>query len=327
MSRSPSPDPEFIDTTLLTSVPEITATGAGAGTTLGQGIDPTLLAGIVANAVTAALRAHPAATPSTSNIGRHMKASDLPVFKGCSPDGADATSFLDALNTQFLLANTPEAQKTYYASLAFPINTPAHSWYREQRDLGLFRHHTDPPDVLRYDFFTQAFEQRFSTPIARRYVLEDSWDRFTQKGSVAEHHIKFTKLWHQLQQLHIRYEPDVVASKFLRSLNPEIFNIVSLRNRDLPDLETVHRQALEAEYQLRPVPGRSGPKLHALFTPGGHESRDSFRPKGADTRDKVQSSSKPDKYCFYHKWNNTHTSTDCHKIKDLKAKGEWKGKD
>jgi hypothetical protein len=163
MLRSRSVPPAGTSTA---AAPVAPVTGAnlssGAGQGQSQGVDPALLAHIVSNAVTAAIHAQTAATSSqNTNSGRHIKASDLPVFKGYSPDGADATSFLDALETQFLLANTPDSQKTYYASLAFPINTPAHSWYREQRDLGLFRHRTDPPDVLRYDFFKQAFEQSF----------------------------------------------------------------------------------------------------------------------------------------------------------------------
>jgi Retrotransposon gag protein len=300
--------------------PELTAQAQA------QGLDPAFLGRIISSAVTAALSAQASSSHSNSNTGKYIKPSDLPVFKGFSLDGGDTSAFLDSLETQFLLANTPENQKTYYASLAFPSGSPAHSWFREQRDLGVFRRRGDPPDVLRYDLFTQAFKARFETPLARRYALEDLWDKFTQKGTVAEHYIKFTKLWNQLQQLKIQYPPDVVASRYLRSLKSDLFYSVCQKNQTLPDLETVHRQAVEAEYQLRPTPHRPGPELRGIFGQN-NKSKEQNRDKDK-TKDKDKGKPrKGDKYCIWHKWNDSHTTEECTKIKELKEKGEWKGKD
>jgi hypothetical protein len=52
-----------------------------------------------------------------------------------------------------------------------------------------------------------------------------------------------------------------------------------------------------------------------------------LRSKRPDNKDKAQPSGKGDKYCIWHKWNHNHTTKDCQKIKELKSKGEWKGKD
>lgn len=339
MSRSPSESPRFgsqpnplptrenpSPAQAATAAAAAAATATAGGPSSSGGIDPQLLANLVSASVSAALSALPAvvptpapAVPTANASGRFIKASDLPVFKGYSLDGADATSFLEKLETQFTLAGTTDSDKTHYASLAFPLDTPALAWFREQRELGLFRDLHDPPDVLRYTFFKQAFLQRFSTPIARRYALEDTWDRFTQKGTVSEHHIKFTKLWYKLQQLGIVIAPDVVASKFLRSLKPELFYAVCTKNRDLPDLETIHRQAVEAEYQFKPSSSRSAPQFGGLFPPPNPKNQDSEPPKDRNNE------KKGDKYCTWHKWNKTHTTKDCRKIKDLKDKGEWKG--
>lgn len=289
-----------------------------AGTSSFAGIDPELLSQLISSTVStsvaAVLQAQAQAAPTSS--GRPIKASDLPVFKGFSLDGADASAFLEALDTHFELHSTTELHKTKYASLAFPVGTPAHSWYREQRDLGLFRQHHDPPDLLRYNLFQQAFLARFSTPVARRYALEDLWDKFVQKGTVADHHVKFTKLWSQLQQLSISLPADVVASKYLRSLKPELFQSVCNKNRELPDLDTVHRQAIEAEYQLKPSANRPNPQFRGIF------------PAVSQTRgDPNYEQKKGDKWCILHKWNHTHTTQDCRRVKTLKEKGEWKTKE
>lgn len=304
---------------------------AAAGSNTSGGIDTQLLAQLVSTSVQAALTAQAAAAPppappappvapAIASTSRYIKASDLPTFKGYSLDGADATSFIDKLETQFRLAGTLESEKTEYASLAFPEDSPANSWYREQRDLGLFRERFDPPDVLRYKFFRQAFLQRFSTPIARRYALEDTWDKFTQKETVTEHHIKFTKLWHKLQQLGIVIAANVVASKYLRSLKPELFHAVCQKNVNLPDLDTVHRQAVEAEYQLKPSSSRPAPQFNYIPPPNQGN-------QGGDTQKDRSKERTGDKWCTWHKWNNSHTTKDCKKIKELKDKGEWKGKD
>ena len=299
------------------------AAASGSNTGGGSGIDPALLAHIISTSIATALNAQ--SSSSTSHTGRHIRASDLPTFKGYSLDGVDAVSFLESLETQFTLAGTPEPQKTQYASLAFPNNTPALAWFREQRDLGLFRERRDPPDVLRYEFFKSLFLQRFPTPLSRRYALEDLWDKFQQKGTVSEHHIRFTKLWQQLQQLNIKLPPDVVASKYLRSLKAELFQAVCNKNRELPDLDTIHRQAVEAEYQFKPSPSRAAPELKGIF-PTTKENSNNDKRKSKD-RNNGKRSETNNKFCAWHKWNPKHTTEECRTIKDLKDKGEWRGKD
>ena len=78
---------------------------------------------------------------------------------------------------------------------------------------------------------------------------------------MSEHQINLTKLWHQLQQLYIKLTPDVAASKYLFSHKWELLQAVCNMNRELPDLDTIHREAVEAEYQFKPDPCRSAPEL------------------------------------------------------------------
>jgi hypothetical protein len=302
------------------------ATGTGITTGTGssqQSIDPAIIAQIVSATISALnLPFNQPPAPAQPSSGKHLRAADLPVFKGYSLDGADASSFLDSLDTIFTLAKTVEEDKTRYASLAFPVGTPAQSWYIEQRDLGLFRTATDPSTVLRYDLFKQAFAARFSTPLSRRYYLEDLWDKFSQKGTVTDHHVRFTKLWHQLQQLGITFQPDVVASKYLRSLKSELFQIVCNKNQVLPDFDTVHKQAIEAEYQLRPASNsnRTIPELRGIFS----KNRDKEIQEKAGNPSSGTSNTK---WCVWHKRNNDHDTKDCPKINELKRQGKWKGKD
>ena len=269
--------------------------------------------------VRSAIQAHISLSPgpsSTSSSRIHKK--DLPEFKGYSPDGADAVSFLDTLETSFTLHKIHETEQTKYASLSFPINTPAHSWYREQRDSGQFRLRTDPPDVLRFSLFKQLFQERFSTPTARRYALEDTWDRFTQKGTLADHYVKFTQLLHRLQQLKIFHPLDVIASKFLRSLKKDIFDLVCNKNRDLPTLEELHRQAVEAEYQLKPTPGQQ--QLRGTF-PNNPLRKGNPKSNNNNNNKNKDKSVQGNKWCDLHKWNPSHTSADCRGIKRMKEKG------
>jgi hypothetical protein len=109
-------------------------------------------------------------TPQISS-GKHLRAFDVPIFKGYSLDGADASAFLDSVDTIFTSAKTVEEDKTRYASLAFPVGPSAQTSYTEQRDLSLFRLATDLSSVLRYVLFTHAFSARFTTPLSRRYYL------------------------------------------------------------------------------------------------------------------------------------------------------------
>jgi hypothetical protein len=295
-----------------------TASASAATGSSQQGIDPALIAQIVSATISSLNLPFQYQNPTSSS--KHLKTSDLPIFKGYSLDGADASAFLDSLETIFLLAKTVDEDKTRYASLAFPVGTPAQTWYIEQRDLGLFRTASDPRTVLRYDLFKQAFSARFTTPLSRRYYLEDLWDKFAQKGTVTDHHVKFTKLWHQLQQLGISFPPDVVASKYLRSLKSELFQAVCNKNQALPDFETVHKQAIEAEYQLRPTGNRQVPDLRGILPKGTNKTH----------HDKAGASSSADektKWCVWHKKNSDHDTKDCPKIKELKQQGLWKGKD
>lgn len=308
-SQPPIPNPNSPPSSVNTSAP----------------IDPTTIAQIV-SATLAAVNNNTAST----STGKLLKQSDLPTFKGYSLDGDDARSHLDSLETIFALARTPECDKTAYASLSFPTNSPAYAWYVEQRDLGLFRstQSGDAPGVLRYSLFSQAFLIRFATPTSRRYALEDLWDRFTQKGTVNDHHIKFTKLLQRLNQVDIRPQDHVIASKYLRSLRPEIFQIIRNKSNSHISFEEVHKLAIEAEYQLKPGPHT--PKLQGIFpsSSNGGGGGGGPPPGGPGDSDKKP---KPDKkkckWCAWHKWNSSHETKDCKKIQELKDKGEWKNKE
>lgn len=244
---------------------------------------------------------------------QHLKPSDLPTFKGDSLDGGDAEAFLTKLETTFKLANTADEEKVEYASQAFPERSTAQSWFEEQRAEGTFDHPLHE-DRLDFESFVKAFTERFATPLARRYQLEDLWDKFTQKGSVKEHYTKFTRLLVQLKHLGITHQSDVVASKYLRSLKPEIFQLLAVKNTDgaVPEFQAVHGMAIEAEYQL----GRSGrtPQLNGLLPP--------FSPSPSDSSAKPKV--KEHKFwCHWHKGNNSHATKDCKKIASLKAAGKW----
>lgn len=288
--------------------------GAGAAAASGTGappaIDPDLLAQIIGNTITQLSSQNislgvPAATPAPSSSGsKSIRFSDLPKFSGYSVDGSEAQSHVDSLETLFDLANTPDADKVKYVSLSFTANTPAEQWFKKNKREGYFRTETDSVDTLRYDLFRTAFLSRYTTPTSRRYALEDLWDKFTQKGTVADHQVKFNKLLYQLQQLGIEYQPDIVASKYLRSLKPELFQVVCNKNRSLPEFDVVHTQAIEAEYQLR---SNRAPSLQGIFPQGG---------AGTSTAKKF--------WCELHKENHSHDTKDCRKIKDLKKQGKWK---
>ena len=71
--------------------------------------------------VRSAIQAHISLSPGpspTSSSRIHKK--DLPELKGYSPDGADAVSFLDTLDTLCTLHKIPETEQAKYASLSFP---------------------------------------------------------------------------------------------------------------------------------------------------------------------------------------------------------------
>jgi hypothetical protein len=239
------------------------------------------------------------------------------LSKGNSLDGGEAEASLEQLETIFCLYDTREEDKRLYTSLAFPADSPARAWFLEQKHLGRFRDDTDPEDVVIYRYLRTAFADRFKTPLARRYAIEDTWDRFQPKGSVREHHQKFTKVWQYLQHLGIHHSDSVVASKYLCSLKPELFQIICAKNKELPDFSVVHDQAIEAEYQLRPNLHRP-PQLNGIFPPTG-------TPKPNPPKPVPQPRFKSGKpfFCQWHKENSSHDTKDCEKVKKLKAAGQW----
>ena len=292
--------------------PQTTATGGSQSVTQ-PSIDPQFLATLVSTTVSetlSALSTHNISlgptgstpVPSTSSGGKSIRTSDLPTFTGKSVDGYEAQVFLDNLETLYDISRTPEEDKVKYASLGFPPLSPATFWFTNSKNEGIFRTQTDPVDTLRYDLFRTAFLSRYTTPTSRRYALEDLWDKFVQKGTVAEHQARFNRLLFQLQQLGINYQSDVIASKYLRSLKPDLFSLVCNKNKSLPDFEVIHTQAVEAEYQQKTA--RATPSLKGLF-PG--------------------STSTPKKtfWCELHKENNTHDTKDCFRIQSLKRQGKW----
>ena len=240
----------------------------------------------------------PAAGPSPKSI----RLGDLPKFSGHSVDGSEAQSHIESLETIFDISHTPDGEKVKYVSLSLTSNSPAEQWFKKNKREGHFRTGTDAEDTLRYDLFRTAFLSRYTTPTSRRYALEDLWDKFTQKGTVADHQVKFSKLLYQLQQLGIDYQPDIVASKYLRSLKPELFQAVCNKNRSLPEFEVIHAQAVEAEYHFK---SNRGPAFQGLFPQGGAGAGKKF-------------------WCELHKENRSHDTKDCNKIKELKKQGKWK---
>jgi hypothetical protein len=246
-----------------------------------------------------------------------LKPSDLPVFKGDTLDGADAEVFIDKLETAFRLAHTRSENKVATASQAFPEKSTAQTWYHEQKLAGAFREEDDDEYVLNYTLFRDAFAQRFATPLSRRYQIEDTWDRFIQKSPVKEHYTKFCRVLAQLNHLGIHHSDDVVASKYLRSLKPELFHIICTKNDDLPTFATVHAQAIEAEYQIQK--SSRVPQFKGIFPNLNHQGN-----KDNNKTDNPKPSGNKKFYCLIHKENDSHETKDCRRIKHLKEAGEWK---
>jgi hypothetical protein len=138
-----------------------------------------------------------------------------------------------------------------------------------------------------------------------------------QKRSVREHYNKFNRLVTQLRHLGIEYQSDVIASKYLRSLKPELFHLHSVKNTDgaVPELSTIHTLAIESEYQLSK---NSKSQLYALFPP--------FNSKPSPSNDKKKGTEHK-YFCVWHQGNNFHDTKDCKKIASLKAAGKWKEKE
>jgi hypothetical protein len=106
--------------------------------------------------------------------------------------------------------------------------------------------------------------QKFQTPQSRRLALLDSYDRFQQRGTVTDHRLRFERLCMQLEHVGVLQDESITASKYLRSLRPDLRNRVELKYTELPDtLEAVHAAALDAEY-AKPTEALSLP-LHLLL--------------------------------------------------------------
>jgi hypothetical protein len=117
----------------------------------------------------------------------------------------------------------------------------------------------------------------------------------------------------QLEHVGVAQPESLTASKYLRSLRPDIRNRVELKYTELPDtLEAVHAAAIDAEYAVnnRNSKPLAPPqiKLQAVVPP----------------RAQISSAASSRKYCVYHK-SNTHNSSECSKIKELHKEGKWKG--
>jgi hypothetical protein len=164
------------------------------------------------------------------------------------------------------------------------------------------------PDIeIDFDLFCQELRTHFHIPIARRLQLEDTWDRFTQKGSEEDHFVKFNKVLKQLRDPKVNHSDDVIASKLLRSLKLDLRELVFLRIREdeIHPIKDLYHRALESEYQTKssyPVP-----RMQGIF------------PDSSRTRQRNGV------YCVYHRTHD-HSSECCLKIKELKAAGKWRRK-
>jgi hypothetical protein len=249
---------------------------------------------------------HSLLPPRNSSI---PKINDLPKFKGFGIDGSDATSFLLTLEDLFDLHQVASAHRVILVGQAFPHSTPALAWYQSARAAATFNKN----GTLNWDTFKDIFIQKFQTPQSRRLALLDSYDRFLQRGTVTDHRLRFDRLCMQLEHVGVTQAESFTASKYLRSLRPDLRNRVELKYSELPDtLEAVHAAALDAEYAItnrnsKPPSAPPPIKLQAI-DPLRANSR------AANTR----------KFCVYHK-SNTHNSAECSKIKDLHKQGRWKG--
>jgi hypothetical protein len=237
------------------------------------------------------------------------KLNDLPKFKGFGIDGSDATSFLFTLEDVFDLHHVASAHRVILVGQTFPHSTPALAWYQSARAAATF----EKNGILNWETFKDIFVQKFQTPQSRRLALLDSYDRFQQRGTLTDHRLRFDRLCMQLEHVGVTLADSFTASKYLRSLRPDLRNRVELKYSELPDtLETVHAAALDAEYAItnrssKPPSAPPPIKLQAI---------DPLRanPRAATSR----------KFCVYHKSNN-HNSSECSKIKELHKQGKWKG--
>jgi hypothetical protein len=224
--------------------------------------------------------------PCNSSI---PKINDLPKFKGFGIDGSDATSFIFALEDLFDLHQVQSAHRVILVGQTFPHSTPALAWYQSARAAATF----EKNGILNWDTFKDIFIQKFQTPQSRRLALFDTYDRFLQRGTVTDHRLRFDRLCMQLEHVGVTLAESFTASKYLRSLRPNLRNRVELKYSELPDtLVTVHAAALDAEYAItnrnsKPPSAPPPIKLQAID------------PLRANSRAATSR-----KFCVYHKSNN-----------------------
>lgn len=257
---------------------------------------------------------------STSGVSgsssSRIRIADLPEFKGVR-NHSDSDQFLLELKDLFRVYNTPYEDQGFYAAQAInkTPQSPAASWLAESRDQRSFVDPSNPSNLIDFHIFSLKLKEYFRVPLARRLQLEDLWDRFAQKSLVEEHYVKFNKVLKQLRDLGVTIYPDSIASKFLRSLKPEIRELVLLRFKDdsIPTIQEIYSLSLQCEYQvkLNPAP----PRLNAILG-------------GAPLQKPTQNPANPDssrKWCIYHK-SCDHNTDECPKVKQLKEAGKWKTK-
>jgi hypothetical protein len=261
-----------------------------------------------------------ATAPTAPAPSTRIRISDLPEFSG-TRHSLDTEQFLVDLSDLFHLYGTLDSDKGTYAVKAINQhpNSPAASWLADRRNAGAFKDPTQPDIEIDFNLFCQELRAHFQVPVARRLQLEDTWDRFTQKGTVEDHFVKFNKVLKQLRELKVKHSDDVIASKFLRSLKPELRELVILRIKedDIPPIKDLYHRALESEYQTKashPVP-----RMQGIFPDSGNK-----KDKKGNRQDKP-SNQKNGVYCIYHRTND-HSTEDCPKIKELKAAGKWRSK-
>jgi len=262
----------------------------------------------------------PSVTNPSSGHSR-IRVADLPEFRGTRTT-VDTDQFLLELKDLFSLHCTPEHDKGTYAAQAInkQQHSPAAAWLADRRTAKAFVNSSNPDVEIDFQLFCVELKSHFYTPLARRFQLEDTWDRFVQKGSVEDHYVKFIKVLKQLRELQVRHPDDLVASKFLRSLKQEIRELVVLRisSDSIPELKDIYHRALESEYQAKPQ--SAGPRFGYM----GQKPADKRPPfKPSDYQNKSNQRPKSDVYCAYHK-STDHSTEECPKVQELKAAGKWR---
>ena len=253
---------------------------------------------------------------------RALRVTELPDFKG-TRNSADTEQFIIQLNDIFILNHIGDANKGYWAAKALEKDTssPAYSWFKDQRQAGVFRNPSDPSIEIDYSIFCALLRKQFFVPLARRFQLEDTFDRFTQRGTVDDHFVKFNKVVNQLREVEVSYPPHQIASKFFRSLKPELREIVFLRHgkEEIFELNEVYGHAVQAEYQSKQSSNFGGPRFNGIFPP---------KPPTPSTgpSQPPQSSPSPSKrpYCRCHREKCGHWTDDCPVVQALKAAGKWR---